>query len=173
MRGKRDLRKRPSQKRLHELLDYDPDVGVFRWRVRRGPARAGSVAGWPTEWGYIRIHVDGFRVFAHELAVIYMTGRTYPHGVEVDHKDRDGTNNKWSNIRITTRRDNCVNRRFKRVGFVGVYATKYRRWEASIRHKGQIKHLGTFDDPVVAAYERDRWARRLHGRFAALNFPDD
>jgi len=34
-----------AAERLHELLDYDPDTGVFTWLEKRGRVRAGDVAG--------------------------------------------------------------------------------------------------------------------------------
>jgi hypothetical protein len=38
--------------------------------------------------------------------------------------------------------------------------------------KGRTKSLGYFDDEVTAAGTYDAAARRYHGQFAVLNFPD-
>ena len=34
-----------AAERLHELLDYDPDTGVFTWLEKRGRVKAGDIAG--------------------------------------------------------------------------------------------------------------------------------
>jgi hypothetical protein len=53
-------RPRLAAERLHELLDYDPDTGVFTWLEKRGRVKAGDIAGTVTQDG-IYIRVDGRR----------------------------------------------------------------------------------------------------------------
>jgi hypothetical protein len=86
--------------RLKELLSYDPDSGVFRWRVDRGPsgfaAKAGTVAGCIDQQGYRIMSVDGFKGCAHQFAWLYMTGERPPR--RLTHWNRDRDDNRWSNI---------------------------------------------------------------------------
>lgn len=93
-----------------EILDYDPETGVFRWRLKRGRKSAGSIAGHTREDGYVIIGTSNER-YAHRLAFLWMTG-SIPEFV--DHKDRNPSNNVWSNLRAATHAQNCVNSlRFK------------------------------------------------------------
>ncbi len=48
-----------TAERLRQLLSYDPESGLFVWRVGRGKAKPGSVAGTVNDDGYIIIGIDG------------------------------------------------------------------------------------------------------------------
>src|SRR5215211_8204686 len=135
--------------RLRELLHYDPETGLFTWRVTRtGTARAGSLAGWRMSDGYIRISLGERSYLAHRLAWLYVTGE-WPPGY-LDHRDTDKDNNRWCNLRPATRSQNGANARrpsHNTSGFKGV--TRHRgdrKWAAQIRVHGQIIHLGRFVD---------------------------
>ena len=97
-----------------------------------------------------------------------------PAGMEVDHRDGDGLNNRRSNLRLATVAQNHRNRR-KTYGssrFLGVSATKHGTWKSQIKAEGRVKHLGTFKNEVDAARAYDAAAVMYHGEWAAPNFPE-
>jgi hypothetical protein len=60
----------PTPERLKQVLDFDRATGIFRWRVGRGRAHAGDVAGNPRHSGRW-IGLDRCSYRAHDLAQIY------------------------------------------------------------------------------------------------------
>jgi hypothetical protein len=50
-----------TAERLRELLDYDPETGVFRWKMNR---RRGKVAGTLRPDGYRQIGIDGVCIWS-------------------------------------------------------------------------------------------------------------
>lgn len=129
-----------NQKRLKEVLIYEPTSGLFS-RVGPGKAKVGSLDG----TGYIHIGVDGKVYKAHRLAFLFMTG-SFP--VEVDHIDGQSNNNKWNNLRGVTRSGNMMNAKRPNTntsGVVGVHWNKIdRKWKAQIQVEGKYKYLGPF-----------------------------
>lgn len=99
-----------------------------------------------------------------------------PKGMQVDHRDNDGLNNQDENIRLCTQAENLRNKGKQKnntSGFNGVYWDKaFQRYFSSIGIRGKNIHLGHFDDPVEAAHAYDKAAKKYHGEFARLNFPD-
>lgn len=95
---------------LRELLHYDPQTGIFTWRVTRGNLKACSRAGSMKEDGYIRVCIGERRYHAHRLAWLYVTG-DWPVE-EIDHINRNKADNRFTNLRPATRSTNEQNRRW-------------------------------------------------------------
>lgn len=68
-----------------------------------------------------------------------------PSGFEVNHKDRDKTNNHWSNLEYVTPRENINHREKQTKKRWGVFKVNSKRgifWIAKIRIKGKQVNLG-------------------------------
>jgi len=91
-------------------------------------------------------------------------------GLVVDHVDRDGLNNRRSNLRIATQAQNSRNRRRHRnntSGFKGVsFHRREKKWYAHIHHQGKKLFLGYFVSAEAAHAAYCDAAARLHGEFA-------
>lgn len=153
----------PTPERLREVLDYNPETGELVWKKmlsNKGPV--GQVAGSPTRdggpnsSGHIQVGVDNHNRAAHYWIWLMMTGEPPPAGTEIDHIDQDGTNNRWSNLRLLTRTGNMENVTFpnshNKSGFRGVdFHAATGKWRACIRVQGKQKCLGYFVDPEIAS----------------------
>lgn len=146
-----------TQSRLKELLEFEPETGVFRWKVvaGRGSCRRnpGDVAGSVGLGGYVTIGFGGKSYYAHRLAFLWMTGAWPEH--EIDHIDGDRGNNRWANLRDITRAENTHNlghnSRPNSSGFVGVtWWGRDSMWRAQIKVDGVGRHLGYFPTPELA-----------------------
>lgn len=142
-----------SQSRLKELLNYDPETGIFTWKVSRGRCSAGTVADTLDKHGYIRIQVDGARFFAHRLAFLWVTG--LPPDDEVDHIDGNPANNAFANLREVNHAENQQNmggaQRNSKSGFIGViFDRRTHKWVGKITVARRAVHLGTFSTPELA-----------------------
>jgi len=145
-----------TQERLKEVLDYNPETGVFVWRVSKGPCKAGSVAGNAHITGYVLIAIDGKKHRAHRLAWLYVHG-VWPDK-DIDHINRIRTDNRIANLRDVSKSENQWNssaRCDNTSGYLGVCWHKQRsKWHAQIRVCEKRLHLGYFNtlEAANAAY---------------------
>lgn len=94
----------------------------------------------------------------------------FPPGL-VDHRNRDGLDNRRKNLRLATKSTNGMNR--PGVGiFKGIHFDRWTgRWRAEIRVRGRRIRIGRFDTINLAAAAYDKVAKEQFGDFAYLNFP--
>jgi hypothetical protein len=163
---------------LRDLLDYDPDSGVFTWRTR-GRAHFGRdnqwrnwngrypglVAGTVGPRGYRAIAVLGHLYPAHRLAWLYVHGQ-WPEG-QIDHVNGGRDDNRIGNLRDVSSAENAKNRRLTRksaTGRIGVNEYAYGRrkqYVARIRVDGRLHHLGYFDTVEQASAARSEAEARF------------
>lgn len=165
-----------TQSRVRELLDYDPETGIFIWRVDRVANRrvikaAGSVAGCVMKVkknSYRVIKINDRQYSAHRLAWLLVTG-SWPER-DIDHRDGDGLNNRWRNLREATSAQNSANRRLSRNNTSGAKGVSWRtdlgKWKATIEVARRRRHLGFFVDKADAAAAYEAAAMEHFGEFA-------
>ena len=93
-------------------------------------------------------------------------------GVEIDHIDGNGLNNRRENLRIVTKAQNQHNRKKSAnntSGFKGVFWHRAAgKWAAAIRLNGKRSHLGLYVRPEDAHAAYQSASERLHGEFGRV-----
>ena len=151
--------------RVRQVLDYDPETGLFTWKVRKGRIRAGSLAG-SLRHGRHVIKIDDNQYQASRLAYLWMKGEWPP--CVVDHRDMDKRNNSWSNLRLATHSQNQCNIRARSDNAVGLKGVthKGRTFQARISVDGKLRHIGTLGQAEDAHSAYVAAAKRHFGEFA-------
>lgn len=96
-------------------------------------------------------------------------------GQIVDHIDGNKNNCRLANLRIVTVEQSVQNRHASQYSssiFKGVSRLPDGRWRAAIVANGETHALGHYSNSVNAAIAYDQAARKTHGEFARLNFPE-
>lgn len=152
----------------NEVFLYNPLSGELRWKLDRGTrGKSGSLAGYVSEEGYLRVKVGRKTYTAH--CIIW--NMLHPDdlltaGFEVDHIDHNRLNNKASNLRKVNKQGNQRNasrRKDNTTGITGVHWFRQtNRWTAQIFLNGRQQRLGYFLTLFDAAAAR-KSAEIKHG----------
>lgn len=142
---------------LESIFSYDEKLGVLRWI--NSPSRnvkAGESAGCLNPDGYLYVKITGGIYAVHRLVFIMVNG--YNPENDIDHVNRNKSDNRPENIREVTRSCNNRNRSMMKSNTSGVtgvfWCKKKKRWKSSIKINGKIKYLGLHIDIVSAACAR-------------------
>jgi len=141
-----------TQARLKEVLNYNPDTGLFTWRKRDcnkfNAKFAGKVAGTNKSCEYTRILIDGNIYKAHRLVWLYVHGE-WPRK-EIDHINHDPIDNRLANLRDVSHLVNGRNSSLKKNSKTGVSGVNWhsakKRWQSRINANGKRVHLGDYLD---------------------------
>lgn len=164
-----------NQERVRECLKYDLESGILTWIVSTSNrVKVGGRAGWLGKNGYWYVDLDGKSYLVSRIIWLYMTG-AWP-AANIDHRDRDSTNNRWKNLREATYSQNEMNKGLRgglrgsnTSGIKGVSFDKASgKWAADIKARGVRYRLGRFSDKEEAAASYKTAALKLHGEFACI-----
>lgn len=152
-------------------IRYCPLSGSFYRRSRRvGKWRPTGFSG---SEGYVIIYLLGRQIAAARIAYLLMTGE-WPE-YEVDHKNLNRGDNRWSNLRHAKPSQNCANKgRYENnsSGFKGVHEFFSRgvggRWRARIGVNGRRISLGLFDSPEAAHAAYVAASEMMHKEFSRV-----
>lgn len=156
----------PSVEFLHERYAYDPASGVLtskygRWR--------GCPITHTEEQGYVTLRINGTIFKAHRVIWKMMTGQEPPD--EIDHWDKDRSNNRWGNLRDATKANNQWNRLPQKNTQSGVkganWNNKRQCWSSEVRTHGDRIWLGYFETAEEAGAAYQKAAGLLHGKFSS------
>jgi hypothetical protein len=145
----------PKLDRLKKLYSYDRKTGVFTHKRTTGRGKSGDVAGCLRPDGYIDISIDGHKYLAHHLAWFYIFEEWVQ---EIDHKNRNRSQNWIKNLRPASRGQNNANsngwdlrkRKHKLPRGVYHYPQCPGRYRAQIVHNRKQIHLGCFNSIIEA-----------------------
>lgn len=133
---------------VRNLLDYDPNTGIFIRKTSSGGCAVGTVSGSKHSKGYVVIKIRRKLYKAHRLAWLHFYG-TFPND-QIDHIDGDKTNNRISNLRDVSAQSNSRNKKAARIdSFTGVQGVCYqkarKKYAVYISISGRPQQVGRFD----------------------------
>lgn len=171
------MTKRNDNDDILEYISYFPETGQFLWAISPNKnMRAGAIAGGHFPCGskehfnlYRQIRFRGKLYMGHRIAWRIVHG--YWPSTDIDHINRDSTDNRFGNLRIgshSRNAANCAVRRTSKSGLKGVgWAKHANKWKAKIKDGSKQRHLGYFHTPEEAHAAYSDAARRIFGEFAS------
>lgn len=144
-----------TQERLKELFEYSDGDLIRRISVGNN-APAGVKVGSTRESGYLSVVVDCKRYLVHRL--VYMYHHSYMPEGEIDHIDRDRSNNRIENLREVSRTCNLRNTGNPITNTSGVKGVSYNKvsgkWRARMSINNVDKFIGYHKDFEEAVLHR-------------------
>jgi len=148
----------PSVEGVLAELAYNPETGQVTRKKSSGGMKAGSVAGYVDQHGYVKIMFHKKSIYAHRVAWAAVHGE-WP--ITIDHINGCRTDNRIENLRSVTLAENNQNivRKYNNITHDKRYGTYY----VNIVVYGRHIYAGAFKDKQDAI-EAVAFARRDHGQ---------
>lgn len=153
-----------TKEELLQIIGYDKERGVLLKINKRKPRDQWRDRGSVTSNGYVVTTVEGKYYLVHRLIWFIEKGYMPPKGYEIDHIDRDKTNNHISNLRCVNRTQNNLNCGVSKTNTLGVKnVTKLPSgsFRASVGYNRKSIHLGTYDNIEDCLHAVQRWQLKV------------
>lgn len=149
-------------------FDYDAETGNLIWkphdRAQTTSRFAGKVAGHihtcTVGKKYIQVRVNNQLHYAHRIVWVLHNG-PIPVGMQIDHIDGDGINNRLSNLRMVSATENKRNMRrmvTNKTGVTGVVGPNHKGiYTAMGWENGKVRRLGGSKDFAKVVALRKQW----------------
>lgn len=153
---------------LRRILRYEPETGYLFWRERRNGVNIHKPAGNVNQKGRAVIKIDG-KTYQQSIVIwFYMT--EYWPSLEIEHQNKQKTDNRWNNLREATRSENMANSPVQarsRTGLKGVTIhSQSGKFVANIRVNYKLIYLGIYETKEEAGAAYERAALKYFGSFA-------
>ena len=161
---------RLTQAHLKEILNYNPNSGIFKWKVFGPGKRKNLVARTINNIvGYVYITIDRQHYLASRLAFLWM--EEYFPEFKVDHRNRVRVDNRWENLRHVNTQCNARNSSIRETNTSGITGVRWNKqnknWLARIIVAGRDVDLGSFKSKKDAA--QARWKGEKKYNFLGCN----
>lgn len=148
---------------------YNKRTGILtRVKSRYRPDTVGRHVGYPNAGGYLAMRFQGKSLLVHRFIWWLVTG-AWP--VELDHRNTIRSDNRWRNLRDSTRSANRANSRVGKNNLLrvkGVRLTTKGRYEPRLRVNGRALWLGTYKTIEEAVVVYACAAEQYFGEFARV-----
>jgi len=156
--------------RILELCDVDLVAGTMRWKKIEGKVNpyANKLLGTLNDSGYLVARIDGRLHRVHRL-IAMVGGMDVNDEIEIDHINGDRKDNRISNLRLASRKENGRNTKRPKTNSSGVKGVDFHSsglWRARVKIAGKDVLVGYFNNLDEAAKARREFVERLHGQFA-------
>ena len=145
-----------TQEYVRQHLDYSPETGELRWKVRKNGRTVGVAVGSSDTDNYTTTTIDRKIYLNHRIIWLWVYGY-FPEN-QIDHINRVRSDNRLSNLREVSRicnQRNCGLDPRNKSGVKGVcWETRYGKWKSTINVDHKEKFLGRFEDFTEAVAHR-------------------
>ena len=168
MRGDMIYKELPSADYLRSIFNYNKKTGKLIWKKKTSKFATNIKIG--TEAGYRRnrnrsdgrmqVAIKGEHYYVPRVIWKMMEG-SIPNDMQVDHDDRDRSNDAWDNLSLKTQSENKKNSSLycnNKSGVVGVsFHKQSRSWEGGIQNnnKKEAKRFRTMNEAINWRKEKE------------------